>query len=104
MCPTMSAAAAMTKKTNEQRSYAIPFDTSTDAHSVQTAVYRRLGGLGRLQVMFRLSETVNRLAMSGIRARHPAYTEDDLRRAYFRLRLGDTLTRAIWPDAELVDP
>jgi hypothetical protein len=83
---------------------AIPVDTSADAHAVQCEIYRRLGGRGRLDVMFRLSETVRRLTLSGIRARHTDYTTDQVRQAYARLVLGDALASTIWPTRELVDP
>jgi hypothetical protein len=83
---------------------AIPFDTSPDAHAVQRDVYRRLNGRERLQIMFHLTESVRRLTMAGIRARHPNYTAEDVRRAYGRLALGDAAARAIWPQHDLVDP
>lgn len=83
---------------------AIPFDTTTDAHVVQGDIYRRLSGRERLDVMFGLNGTVRRFAMAGIRARHPDYTDGQVRQAYARLLLGDLLARAVWPDDELVDP
>jgi hypothetical protein len=83
---------------------AVPLDTSRHAHDVQREVYLRLGGAGRVAVMFRLNDAVRRLAMAGIRARHPEYDEDRVRRAYARLVLGDALTRAVWPGEELVAP
>jgi hypothetical protein len=83
---------------------AVPLDTSRHAHDVQRDVYLRMGGAGRVAVMFRLNETVRRLAMAGIRARHPEYDGERVRRAYARLVLGDALTRAVWPGEELVDP
>lgn len=82
----------------------MPPDTSADAHAVQCEIYRRLGGRRRLDVMFGLSDTVRRLAVSGIRARHPDYTSGQVRQAYARLLLGDALTATIWPNDELVDP
>ena len=44
------------------------------------------------------------LATAGIRARHPEYSEAQVRLAYARLTLGDDLTRAAWPNVELIDP
>jgi hypothetical protein len=83
---------------------AVPLDTSGRAYEVQRDVYLRLGGAGRTAVMFRLNDAVRRLAMAGIRARHPGYDEEQVRRAYGRLVLGDALARAVWPGRELVDP
>ena len=82
----------------------VPLDTSRSAHEVQRDVYLRMGGAGRVAVMFRLTDAVRRLAMAGIRARHPEYDEELTRRAYARLVLGDAAARAVWPGRELVDP
>jgi hypothetical protein len=81
----------------------MPGDTTSDAHRAQRDIYRRLGGRERLAIMFRLNETVRRLALAGIRARHPDYSETRVRQALARLVLGDALVRAVWPDRELVD-
>jgi hypothetical protein len=78
---------------------AVPFDTSRQAHALQREIYLRLGGAGRIAVMFQLNDTVRRLAMAGIRARHPGYDEEQV-----RLVLGDALVRAVWPRRELVGP
>lgn len=79
-------------------------DTSVDAHRAQTEAYRRLGGAGRSAVMFRLSDSVRRTTLAGIRSRHPDYAEERARMALFRLLLGDELFRKVWPGRELVAP
>jgi hypothetical protein len=81
-----------------------PFDTTADAHDVQLEAYRRLGGAGRVAVLFRLSTLVRETAMAGIRSRHPGYDEAQVQMALGRLVLGDDLVRRAWPDRELVDP
>jgi hypothetical protein len=82
----------------------IPDDTSPDAHRVQRDVYLRLGGRGRLALMFRLNDEVRRLAMAGIRARHPDYTDAEAFEAHMRLVLGDALAEAIWRHRERRHP
>lgn len=82
----------------------LPFDTTPDADAAQRDAYRRLGGRGRLRVAFGLTDTVRRLAIAGIRSRHPSYTDAQIRAAYARLVIGDELVRTVWPDDELVDP
>lgn len=94
----------MQEKALVPRNPAIPDDTTTDAHRVQGGIYARMGGAARLSVAFELSETVKQLACAGIRHRHPQYTEEQVFRAWARLKLGDALARAAWPDRELVDP
>lgn len=83
---------------------AIPDDTTADAHRMQGEVYAKMGGTARVAVAFELSETVKHLACAGIRHRHPHYTEEQVFHAWARLKLGDILVRATWPDRELVDP
>jgi hypothetical protein len=81
-----------------------PLDTTPEAHAVQTEAYRRVGGPARLAIHFRLTTMARDLAAAGIRHRHPEYDDARVRLAYARLVFGDELTRAAWPDAELVDP
>lgn len=81
-----------------------PPDTSAAADRVQLEAYRRMGGAARLEAAFRLIELARNASMGGIRARHPDYGEEQVRRAYARLVLGDALTRAVYPRDDLVDP
>jgi hypothetical protein len=83
----------------------LPFgDTDQASHEAQIEAYRRLGGPGRLAAAFRLTDLTRRTSMAGIRARHPSYTPEEVRRALARLVLGDELTRRVWPQDELLDP
>ena len=79
-------------------------DTSVDAHVAQMAVYRRMTGGQRMALALELSETVRTIARAGIRARHPEYSEQDVRDAFHRMTLGDALFRAAWPGRRLLDP
>jgi len=81
-----------------------PLDTTADARDVQREAYRRLGGAGRVAILFRLSALVRETAMAGILSRHPGYNEAQVQMALRRLVLGDDLVRKAWPDRELVDP
>jgi hypothetical protein len=83
---------------------AIPPDTTPAAHRYQTEVYLGIGGPGRVDAMFRLTESTRRLARAGIRARHPHYSDAEVFQAYARMMLGDALVRTVWPDRDLVDP
>ena len=82
----------------------IPTDTTPKAWNAQRAICQRMGGRARVEIMFRLNETVRRLAIAGIRARHPDYDDGRVQRAYARLVFGDALAAAIWPGDSLVDP
>lgn len=89
---------------DRNRDGVVPLDTTADAHRLQGEIYRRMGGAARVSIAYQLTETVRRLAMAGIRARHPAYTDEQVFQAWARLKLGDDLVRAVWPDRSLVDP
>lgn len=82
----------------------MPLDTTPEAYAVQVEAYRRMGGRGRSEIMFRLIDLAREEALAGIRSRHPGYDEDQVRRAYFRLVLGDETMRRIWPGTDLVKP
>jgi hypothetical protein len=82
----------------------IAADTSPDADAVQLEAYRRMGGPGRAQVMFRLSEMARRTTEAGIRRRHPEYDDGQVMLALARLLHGDDLVRRAWPGRELVAP
>jgi hypothetical protein len=79
-------------------------DTTPDVHAMQIEAYRRMGGPARCAIAFRLTELAWLAAQAGIRERHPEYDDDRVRKALFRLRLGDELMRTIWPNDDLVAP
>ena len=54
--------------------------------------------------MFRLNELARKMAIAGIRSRHPDYDDERLRLAFARLVLGDEVVQRVWPGRGLVDP
>lgn len=82
----------------------VPQDTTVDAHERQSELYERMGGRGRVDVVYRLNQSMKRMAKDGIRARHPGYSAAQVDLAYARMTLGDALVRAVWPDRDLVEP
>jgi hypothetical protein len=48
-----------------------------------------------------LSENVRRIAAAEIRRRHPEYTDDEVRLAEIRLRLGEKLFREAYPGVDV---
>jgi hypothetical protein len=81
-----------------------PFDTSAEAHAVQTDLYRRMTGAERVAIAFRLGAAARAATLAGIVARHPDYSPSQARRALARLVLGDDLVRRVWPDEPLIEP
>jgi hypothetical protein len=82
----------------------IAADTDPDADAVQVEAVRRMGGGGRVQVMFRLSEMARATALAGIRSRHPDYDASQIMLAFARLAYGDELVQCAWPDRDLPEP
>jgi hypothetical protein len=80
---------------------AIPRDTSREAFWVQVDVMRRLGIEGRAKLTFRLCDNLRRVLAEGVRHRHPGYTDDQVRLAVIRLRLGDALFRKAYPAVDI---
>jgi hypothetical protein len=79
-------------------------DTCASADAFQVEVYRRMGGVGRAQVMFRLGAMTRQAVEAGIRRRHPDYDDGQVLRAYARLLHGEDLVVRAWPDHSLVEP
>jgi hypothetical protein len=58
----------------------------------------------RLDEWAELNRAVSKMEADGIRRRHPEYDDHQLLRAQARLRYGDVLVAAAWPDEPLLDP
>jgi hypothetical protein len=82
----------------------IPRDTSEAAHAAQVAWLRRLTPGARVELAVRMSEESRVLAATGIRARHPSYSDDEVAWALRHLLLGRELFRRAWPQAPLLAP
>ena len=75
----------------------IPADTSPEAYRVQTEALRRLGPTRRAAMTFELNEQMLARVAAGVRMRRPDYTDEQIRLATIRLRLGDTWFRVGYP-------
>ena len=63
-----------------------------------------MSGAQRVEIAARLSEDVRAIAMAGIRARHPEYSDREIWFALQRLLLGDELFGRAWPLAPRLAP
>jgi hypothetical protein len=80
---------------------AVPLDTSLEAARVQWRIFRQMPASKRLEIALSLSDSLRRLAAVGVRARHPDYSEDQVRLAVIRLSLGEELFRKVYPDCDV---
>jgi hypothetical protein len=79
----------------------IPADTTPEAWAVQVDIYRRMAPSRRLELALQMSDTLRRVVASGVRSRHPEYSEEQVRIAVARLWLGDELFRQAYPGVEI---
>ncbi len=71
-------------------------DTDAEAHAVQIELLKRLGGSGRVDLPASMSEQAREISRSGIRARHPEYSEKQVHDALSKMLLGEALFRAVF--------
>lgn len=79
----------------------IPADTTMEAYLVQMAALRRLSPDRRLEMVCELNDSLREVMASGVRARHPEYSPQQVNLALARLRLGDELFRKVYPGVDL---
>jgi hypothetical protein len=82
----------------------IPRDTSEEAMAAQLEVYRRMTPEARLQVALELTEMSRKLLADGIRARHPEYSDEQVRLAMIRVWLTPELYRQAYAGYPEFDP
>ena len=75
----------------------VPADTRPEAAWVQFDIYQRMSPEKRLEQAFQMSDFVRQTVREGVRARHPEYTEEQIRLAACRLTIGEELFRRAFP-------
>jgi len=76
-------------------------DTSEEAWRVQLAAWRRMSGAERAALACEISDNTRRIAAEGVRARHPEYTDEQVRLAVIRLTIGEELFRQAYPNCDV---
>ncbi len=71
-------------------------DTSPEAERVLIGLLRRVPAWRRLQLADQMSATVRQLSLAGLRTRHPAASEAELRRRFADLHLGPELAAKVY--------
>ena len=84
------------------RNMAVPLDTTIEAARVQSTIWRRMDMGTRLRLALEMIENARSLSESGVRWRHPEYSQRQVRLAAIRLRLGDDLFRKAYPGQDLI--
>jgi len=79
----------------------LPQDTTLDAEKVQIAVLKKIGAEGRLKMTLELSDNIRDITMSGIRGRHPEYSEDMVMKALIKYLHGESVFKEYFPGDRL---
>ncbi len=79
----------------------IPKDTTAEAARVQLEILRRLPPGRRMELALGMSDATRTTLVSGVRQRHPEYTEEQIRLAVFRLLQGDKMFQMVYPGVEI---
>jgi hypothetical protein len=79
----------------------IPRDTTLEAYAFLVQVWRRMGPEGRLRAAFEASNNLRDLAATGVRMRHPAYSEVQVQRAVTKLMIGTDNFHKVLPGVEI---
>lgn len=74
----------------------VPADTLAEAARVQLEAYRRMSPQRRLEMAFRLSDSLREFVAAGVRLRQPEWSEQQVRQEVARLFLGDKLFQAAY--------
>ena len=81
-----------------------PADTSPDAARVQLEIYRRMPPSDRLRIGLELTRLSRDLMARGIRARHPEYSDEEVRWALIRAWIGAEMFARAYPGRPTLDP
>lgn len=66
-------------------------DTSEPARRAQLDAQKALGGGGRIELAFRMSDQARRISIAGMQSRNPTLSEAEARARVIRRLLGDAL-------------
>jgi hypothetical protein len=79
-------------------------DTSEEADRIQIEIYRAMSPERRFEIAAELNEICRELQRSGIRQRHPQYTDREVGLAQSRLILDEKLFAMIHPESKHILP
>jgi hypothetical protein len=76
-------------------------DATLDAEKVQIAVLRKIGSEDRLKMTLGLSDNIRNITMSGIRTRHPEYSENAVMKVLIKYLHGESVFKEYFPGDRL---
>ena len=79
----------------------LPQDTTLETEKVQLAVLKKIGAEGRFRMTIELSENIRDITVSGIRTRHPEFSEDMVKKTIIRYMHGESVFKKYFPSDRL---
>lgn len=73
-------------------------DTSKESADIVTEIYRKMSPSKKLGLIFRAMHTGQRLAMAGLRQRHPEAGEQEIWHLWAKQHLGEELYHEVYGD------
>ena len=81
----------------------VPADTSVNVWRRQLDAIAKRSVADRFDEWQQLNDAMAKMEADGVRRRHPDYDDHTVLLALVRLRYGDALVRAAWPNEALVE-
>ena len=75
-------------------------DTDPEAERVQMDLYRRMSPARKWELVEDAIQTSRELVLAGIRSRHPEAGEEEIRRRFFGIWLGEELATEVYGPLE----
>lgn len=71
-------------------------DTDPEAERIQLEIYRRMPPWKKMQLVVEANDFSRTLVLAGLRSRHPDASEDEIRRRFLGLWLGEDLATEVY--------
>lgn len=92
---------SMSESQRKLKPHEVPYrdlypDTDPEAERVQLEIYRRMPPWRKMQLVAEANDASRAFVLAGLRSRHPDASEDEIRRRFFGLWLGEDLATEVY--------
>lgn len=79
-------------------------DTAQQSEGVMIEMLRKISPEARLETALEFTEILRKLIESGVRVRHPEYSDKEVKLAVIRIILGEKLFKKVYPEYKEIKP
>jgi len=79
-------------------------DTPSEIKKIQIEFFKKMSSERKWKMIINFIELQRKLILSGIKLRHPEYSNEEVEYAFKRLLLGEELFKKVYPKGKIVDP